>query len=155
MRVALAAYAFMAALLSPVRGADRQVWDFVESGGEARLFYGVPESDTLTIVFACEAKPRRIEIVSTVVPPQPRKGQSLKTTLRNGADTAAYGGKIGHGASGGFYFEAAVAAQPKVVDVLKSGTTLTISIPGKQERVPLRGVAAPLARFEAACFGRR
>jgi hypothetical protein len=155
MRVALAACALVVALVAPARGADRQVWGFVESGGEARLFYGVPESDTLAIVFACEAKSKRIEIVSTVLPPRPRKGQPLKTTLRNGADTAAYRGKIGHSASGGFYVEAAVAAEPKVVDVLKSGTTLTISIAGKQERVPLRGVVAPLARFQAACFGRR
>jgi hypothetical protein len=55
----------------------------------------------------------------------------------------------------GFHFEASTAADPKVVDVLRSGTSLTISIPGKQHRVPLRGVAKPLAQFETACFRRR
>ena len=54
-----------------------------------------------------------------------------------------------------FHVEAPTAAEPKVVDILKSGTSLTISIPGKQVRVPLRGVARPLAQFETTCFGKR
>jgi hypothetical protein len=41
-----------------------------------------------------------------------------------------------------------------VLSILKSGTSLAIAIPGKQVRVPLRGIAKPLAQFEAACFGR-
>ena len=57
--------------------------------------------------------------------------------------------------SEGFYFEASTAAEPKVVDILKSGTSLTIGIPGKREVVPLRGVAGPLAQFEAACLRKR
>jgi hypothetical protein len=43
----------------------------------------------------------------------------------------------------------------EVVDILRSGTTLTIGIPGRQFRVPLKGVANPLAQFEAACLGKR
>jgi hypothetical protein len=152
MRVTRAASALMLALAAPAQGADEQLWGFVESGEEVRLFYGVPDSDTLTIVFICEAKPKRIVIVSTVLPWRPRKGQSVKTTLGNGVVTAAYGGKLGFSSSGGFYFEASTAAEPKVVDILKSGTALTISIPGKRERVPLSGVADPLAQFETACF---
>ena len=76
------------------------------------------------------------------MPRRPKKGQPVRTTLSNGAVTAAYDGKFGYTSSEeGFYFDAYVAAEPKVVAVLKSGTSLTISIPGKQERVPLRGVA--------------
>ena len=152
MRVTLVASALMLALAAPVWGADEQEWGFVESGKDVRLFYGVPDSGNLTIAFICEARPKRIVIVSTVLPPRPKKGQSVRTTLSNGAVSAAYGGKLGYSASEGFYVEAPTAAEPKVVTILKSGTSLTIGIPGKQERVPLRGVADPLAQFETACF---
>ena len=58
-------------------------------------------------------------------------------------------------------------ARPRALAVLRSETivrtramssesrVLTLSIPGKQERVPLRGVAGPLAKFETACFRSR
>jgi hypothetical protein len=154
VRVTLAAVALMLALAAavPAQGADKYSWDFVRSGQEVQLSYGVPESDIATVTFRCVAK--RIEIISTVLPRRPKKGQPVRTTLRNGAVVAAYDGKLGYTSSEeGFYFEASAAAEPKVVAVLKSGTSLTISVPGKQERVPLRGVAAPLAQFERACFG--
>jgi len=154
MRVALAAAAAMLVLAAPVPGADKYSWDFVRSGQEVQLSYGVPESEIVTIVFRCKAK--RIEIVSTVLPRRPKKGQAVRTTLSNGAATAAFDGKFGYTSSeDGFYFEASAAAEPKVVTVLKAGTSLTISIPGKQERVPLKGVARPLAQFETACFRSR
>ena len=154
MRVTLGAFALMLALAAPVQGADKYSWDFAKSGNEVQVSYGIPESEVVTITFRCETK--RIEIISTVLPRRPKKGQPVTTTLRNGAMTAAYDGKFGYTSSEeGFYFEAHVAAEPKVVAILKSGASLTISIPGKQERVPLKGVAAPLAEFEAACFGKR
>jgi hypothetical protein len=119
-----------------------------------QLSYGVPESDIVTLAFRCKAK--RIEIVSTVLPRRPKKGQAVRTTLSNGAATTVFDGKFGYTSSEeGFYFVADVPAEPKVVAVLKSGTSLTISIPGKEERVPLKGVAKLLAQFEAACFRSR
>jgi hypothetical protein len=137
--------------------ADRYSWGFIKAGkSEARLFYGVPESDVVTLVFICDAGSRRVEIVTTVLPRKSRKGQPVRTTLSNGTVTAAYDGKVGTNASGDeFHFEVSTAAEPNVVNILKSGTSLTIIIPGKQERVPLKGVAKPLARFETACFRRR
>jgi hypothetical protein len=138
--------------LGPAHGAEKQSWGFARSGKEVQVAYGIPESEVVTIVFRCEAK--RIEIISTVLPRRPRKGQPARTTLSNGSLRAVYDGKFGS-SSEGFYFEASTAADPKVVGILKSGTSLTISTPGKHERVPLKGVAAPLAQFEAACFRRR
>jgi len=154
MRLTLSASALMLALIAPVQGADKDVWGFIKSGGEARLFYGVPESDSVTIVFACEPEKKSIEIVTTVLPAKPRKGQPLKTTLKSGSVTAAHEGKIGS-SSDEFHVAAPAPAEPKVVEILKSGTSLTIAVPGRQVRVPLRGVAKPLAQFEAACFGKR
>ena len=152
MRLTLTAVALTLALAAPAPGADEQQWGFIEADGDARLFYGVPDSGSLTIVFICEAERRHIEVVTTVLPRRPRTGQSVRTTLGNGALTARYDGKIGHTESEGFYSTASAAFAPAILDVLKSGTTLTISVQDKRERVPLRGVADSLAKFEAACF---
>ena len=154
MRLTLSASALMLALIAPAQGVNKEQWGFIQAGDEARLFYGVPESDSVVIVFACEPKKKRIEIVTTVLPAKPRKGQPLKTTLNNGSVTAAHDGKIGSYRED-FHVAAPAPAEPKAVDILKSGTALTVGIPGRQVRVPLRGVAKPLAQFEAACFGKR
>ena len=155
MRVALMASALTLALAAPVEGANKESWGFVTSGDEVLLVYGVPESDIITVSFICEPKANKLEIVTTVLPSRPRKGQPVKTTFGNGALTAAYDGKLGHHEEHGYHVAAQTAADPKVVDILRSGTALTISIPGKRERVPLRGIAAHLAKFQAACFRRR
>ena len=147
MRVMLAA--LMVVSVAPAQSAEKESWGFVRSGKEAHLVYGVPETEIVTLSFICEGK--RIEIISTVLPRRPRKGQAARTALTNGAVTASYDGKFGS-SNEGFYFQAYTAAEPKVVEVLRSGTALTISIPGKQERVPLRGVSKPLNQFEATCF---
>jgi hypothetical protein len=155
MRSTRAASAVLLALAAPAHGLDEQSWGFVvASKQEVLLSYGVPESDIITINFFCRPAAKRIEIATTVVPAKPRKGQPLKTTLTNGSVTAAYGGKIGRD-DHGFHFAVTTPAEPKVMDVLRSGTTLIIGIAGKQHRVPLRGIAKPLAQFEAACFGKR
>ena len=100
-------------------------------------------------------KKKPIEIVTAILPKKPKKGAALKTTLTNGTVTASYDGKIGHHSEHGYHFVAYAPGEPKLLDVLKSGTTLTISVPGENIRVPLKGVAKPMAQFEAACLGKR
>jgi len=157
MRIKPAAFTLILALAVPAQGEEKESWDYVEDGrGSMQIVYGIPESEAVTIAFWCEPKRKRIEIVTTVLPSRPRKGQPLKTTLSNGTVTAAYDGKIGQDAGHEtFHFAATTPADPKVLDVVRSGTSLTIGIPGKRERVPLRGIAKPLARYETACFGKR
>ncbi len=70
--IRMACAALMLAAVSSAQGAEKQVWGFVKSGAEARLFHGVPDSGNLTIAFVCEAK--RMSIVTTVLPPNPKKG---------------------------------------------------------------------------------
>src|SRR4051794_22879852 len=94
MRVPLVASALIVALATPAAGVDKQVWAFLKSGQETLLFYGIPESEAVTLIFRCEGK--RIEIVSTILPAKPRKGQTATTTLSNGAVAAVYRGKFGH-----------------------------------------------------------
>jgi hypothetical protein len=154
MRVTLAATAMVAVLAAPATGAERQLWSFLQSGGETQLSYGVPDSGSLTIAFVCEAGRRHMAVVTTVVPRRPKKGQSVSTTLRNGAVTATYTGKLGYTESEGYYAEASAAFEPATLGVVRSGTALTIGVPGKQVRVPLGGIAPSLAKFEAACFRR-
>jgi opacity protein-like surface antigen len=156
MRRTLAVSTLILALAAPAQSADKESWDFYKSADEAQFGYGVPESDLITITFRCIFKKKPIELVTTVLPAKPRKGQTLKTTLTNGAVTATYDGKTGHHSDHGYHFVADIPAEPKLLDVLKSGTTLTISVPGgKPVRVPMKGVAKPLAQFESACLNKR
>ena len=154
MRPKLSLLAMLMALAVPAQAAEKQSWDFVKAGETIQFAYGVPESHAVTIIFRCEAAGQRVEIVSTVVPRNPKKGQAAKTTLGNGSTSVVYDGKFGRDSEDdGFYFRASVPAEPNVFAVLKSGKTLTISLPGGRDRVPLKGVAKPMAQFEAACFG--
>jgi len=108
-------------LAVPAQGADKYAWSFARSGQECRCPTGIPESEAVIIIFRCQAK--RIEIISSVPAAEAQEGQPVRTTLRNGAVTAAYDGKFGYTSSEeGFYFEASVAAErrcghPEVGDI--------------------------------------
>lgn len=150
MRVWLAALLILTAL--PAQGAERQVWGFVTSDDTAQLFYGIPESDGLTLAFVCRTKTKQIEVVTSVLPEGPKKGQLRTTILNNGSASDTYGGTLEGDNEDGLHFSATVAAERKVTDILKSGRRLTIRMAGKRQSIPLRGAAKPLAQFEAACF---
>jgi opacity protein-like surface antigen len=110
MRRTLAVSTLMLALAAPAQSADKESWDFYKSADEAQFGYGVPESDLITITFRCTFKKKPIELVTTVLPAKPRKGQTLKTTLTNGAVTATYDGKTGHHSDHGYHFVADIPA---------------------------------------------
>jgi hypothetical protein len=150
MRGLLAALLILTAL--PAQGAERQVWGFVTSDELVQLFYGIPESDGLTLAFICRTKTRQIEVVTSVLPEGPKKGQLRTIILNNGNLSETFDGKLAGDDEDGLHFEATVAAERKVTEILKSGRRLTIRVAGKRQSIPLRGVAKPLAQFEAACF---
>jgi hypothetical protein len=150
MRGLLAALLILTAL--PAQGAERQVWGFVTSDELVQLFYGIPESDGLTLAFICRTKTRQIEVVTSVLPEGPKKGQLRTIILNNGNLSETIDGKLAGDDEDGLHFEATVAAERKVTEILKSGRRLTIRVAGKRQSIPLRGVAKPLAQFEAACF---
>lgn len=151
MRVALAAMMILLAL--PASGAERQSWGYVTSGETLQLFYGVPESDSLTIAFICRPKAKQIEVVSSVMPEGPKKGQLRTTILNNGVSSETFDGALAGEDADSLHFSSTVPAERKVTDILKSGRRLTIRMAGKRQSVPLRGAQKPLAQFEAACFG--
>lgn len=150
MRAVLAALLILAAL--PASGATRQSWGFVTSEDALQLFYGIPESEALTLAFICRAKTKQIEIITNVLPEGPKKGQLRTTILNNGVASETFEGKLAGEDEDGLHFAATVAAERKVTDILKSGRRLTIRMAGKKQNIPLRGVTKPLAQFEAACF---
>lgn len=153
MRSTLVAVALMLAMSAPVQGAQKYEWGFYESGGDSVLLYGVPETEIVIVSFICEAG--RVSVTSFLSPPKRKKGQSVRLTIRNGAKSVAYDGKIRFSEDDGFDFYAPKVAGAEAMDILKSGTSVVLSVPGKQERVPLRGLAKPLAQFEKACLAGR
>jgi hypothetical protein len=151
LRAAQALALSVFALSVPVSAKDKQVWDVTEAGKETILFYGIPESHAVTILFNCQAgKP--VSIVTPITPRNPKKGKAERITLGNGTLTAVYDGKVGHDEEEGYHLEALSDVGIKILDVLRTGTTLTISVAGQQERVPLGGIARALAKFETRCF---
>jgi len=157
MRITLAVSAVLLALTGSAEALNKFSWGFIKlDASEVQLSYGIPKSDIVTLVYICNTKTKRVEIVTSVLPANRKKGQSLRTTFPNGAVTAVYDGKVGYDKPHEeYHFAVSMAAEPKVMDILRSGTSLTIGIPGHDERVPLKGVAKPLAQFEAACFRKR
>lgn len=144
-------------LLAPagVQAADEQAWGFYPSREDARLFYGVAESEAVTLSFICERKTRRLTIVSTVLPKTPKAGQRATIELRGAAKSASYAGVLAYERrEETFHFEAVTAARPQVFDPLRSGASLEIRVAGARETVPLAGLHAPLAKMEAACFSK-
>jgi hypothetical protein len=139
-------------MVLPAQGAERQVWGFVTSDDMVQLFYGIPESDGLTLAFICRTKTRQIEVFSSVMPEGPKKGQLRTTILNNGNLSETFDGKLEGDGEDGLHFSAIVAAERKITDILKSGRRLTIRMAGKRQSIPLRGVEKPLAQFETACF---
>ncbi len=134
--------------------ADKQKWDFV-GGTDARLFYGVPESDVVTLSIICEPKRKRINVVSFVLPPKARPGAVLKIKLSNGGARLEYDGKVGRDRAHEIsYVEARAGFDRKLFDFLNAGSALTVEVGGARESIPLAGIARPLGTMRRACLGR-
>ncbi len=151
MRAWLAGLLILSA--APAQAASRQVWGVEKTDEAVHLYYGVPESDSVTIAFVCKTRTKQIEIVSTILPEKSKKGEPITTILSNGTETADHDGKVVGDDPDDLHVEAIMPADRKVTAVLKAGRSLSIRVRGRLERVPLRGAAKPLAEFEKLCFG--
>jgi hypothetical protein len=125
MRITLAAFAVMLALTESAEALNKFSWGFIKlDASEVQLSYGVPESDIVALTYICNTKSKRVEIVTSVLPANRKKGQPLRTTFRNGAVMAVYDGKVGFSKpSEEYHFAVSMAAEPKVMDILRSGTS--------------------------------
>lgn len=153
MRAWLAGLFIMLAAPAPAPAAERQSWGIEKTDEAVHLYYGVPESDSVTIAFVCKTRTKQIEIVSAILPDKSKKGEPITTILSNGTDTADHDGKVVGDDGDDLHVQAIVSADRKVTEVLRSGRSLSIRVRGRLERVPLRGAAKPLAEFEKLCFG--
>ena len=157
MRMTLAVSALMLALTGSAEASNKFSWGFVKIGSSKyNLSYGLPEFDIVPLGVHLPHEEEARRNLHLCVAGELEIRSAAPDHVPNGAMTAVYDGKVGYSkASEEYHFEASIAADPKVVDILKSGVSLTISIPGYNERVLLKGIAKPLAQFEAACFRRR
>ena len=132
--------------------AGKEQWDFVKSGSEVLLVYGVPESEDVTLSFICEPKRKTIQIVTTVLPRNTKQGRSGATRLSNGASNLEYAGKTGRdNADAGVHFAASTSIDARLFDLLEKGTSVRVEAFGARENVPLARIAVPLKRMREAC----
>jgi hypothetical protein len=136
--------------------AGAQEWSFIQARpNDVMLVYGVPDSDEVTLSVNCNPGRKNLSLVVLVLPRGAKPGQRVRITLTAGGSSAAYDGKVVRDrAHGGSYIEAPASADAMIFDLLKSSQSLTIAVGSTRETVPLKDVAAPLAKMEKACLGR-
>jgi hypothetical protein len=134
---------------------DDRIWGFVASRNDVRLFYGLEDSDQVTLNLICDPKRKRMQIVSTVLPPKPVAGRSVTTELRGDAGSFEFTGKIVANRDSGSYISAPMAIDSRPFNLLKAGLSLTVEVQGARQVVPLKDVKEPLTKMERACLGKR
>jgi hypothetical protein len=80
-------------------------------------------------------------------------GRTAHLKLGNGTAVLDYAGQtVANEMDGTVNIEVSVTLDPKLIALLKAGTTLTVDIPGKQTAIPLKDAAPHVADFEKACL---
>ena len=152
MRASVFCGVFAALLAAPAASADKPQWDFVKSDRDVRLFYGVPESESITLSLICQPKRKRLSIISAVLPNKVGGKRSGKITLSNGSSTLEYAGRtVPERGEGPATIEASIAIDPRLFDLLETGSSLVIQSLGARESVPLDGVKPPLSQMRSVC----
>jgi hypothetical protein len=146
-------FGVLALSLAAATPPNKQQWGFTKVEDEVLLYYGVPESEDVTISFICAPKLKKITIVTLVLPPNSRPKQSGKIRLSNGSSTQEYAGATEQERdSSDVAFIASIAIDPRIFELLEKGTSLQIESLGARERIPLNGVKGPLARMRKTCL---
>ena len=136
--------------------ASAEEWGFVRaSANDVRLFYGVPESEDVTVSVICDPARKRLRVAAFTLPAGAKPGQRLRIALTAGASSAIYDGTVVRDkVHGGLYVEAAAPADTRIFDLLRLPASLTIAVGSSQEKVPLQGAADAVAKMQQACLGR-
>jgi hypothetical protein len=138
-------------LAAPASAANKQSWGYLKAGDERLLVYGVPESDIITLSFICQPKQKTVEVVTTVLPRNTKKGRDGTVRLTNGTASLEYAGKTGGDAEHGVHFAAPTPIDAKLFDLLERGTAVRIEALGASDSVRLSGIRKPLAEMRQAC----
>lgn len=143
------------ALIAPAGAQEARSWMFNFDSDTAVLQYGTPDSDDAVLVIACEPGKRSMRISEFIGSASLLPGHAAHLKLGNGAAVLDYPGQtVANEMDGTVNVEVSVAVDPKLIALLKAGTSLTVEVAGKQTAIPLKDAAPQVAEFEKACLRR-
>jgi hypothetical protein len=154
IRMVVVAVLVVVAAASRAPAQEKQQWGFITTAGDARLFYGIPDSHDTALSLICQPKRKRMEIVSMVLPEKAVAGRQVTIRLTNGSASRQYSGRIVRNRDD-TYASASTALEPGLFDLLRTGTSLRLAVASASEDIPLKEVAGPLAKMDRACLGKR
>lgn len=142
-------------LAAPAGAQEARTWMFNFDSDTAVLQYGTPESDDAVLVIACEPGKKSMRINEFIGSAGLVPGRTAHLKLSNGTAALDYAGQtVANEMDGTVNIEVSVAADPKLIALLKSGSSLTVDIAGKPTAIPLKDAAPHVAEFEKACLRR-
>ena len=152
----MAAIGSLALLFAASAGAQEgRTWLFNFDSDTAVLQYGTPDSDDAVLVIACEPGKKTMRINEFIGSANLVPGRSAHLKLGNGTAVLDYAGQtVANEMDGTVNIEVSARVDPKLIALLKAGTTLTVDIAGKQTAIPLKDAAPHVAEFEKACLRR-
>ena len=143
------------ALAAPAGAQEARSWMFNFDSDTAVLQYGTPDSDDAALVITCEPGKNSMRINEFIGSANLVPGRTAHLKLANGTAALDYAGQtVANEMDGTVNIEVAVAVDPKLIALLKTGTALTVDIAGKQTAIPLKDAAPHVAEFEKACLRR-
>jgi hypothetical protein len=148
--------ASLALLLAAPAGAQpARTWMFNFDSDTAVLQYGTPDSDDAVLVIACEPAKKSMRINEFIGSASLMPGRTAHLKLGNGTTTLDYAGQtVANEMDGTVDIEVSGPVDPKLIALLKAGTTLTVDVAGKPTAIPLKDAAPHVAEFEKACLRR-
>jgi hypothetical protein len=142
-------------LAAPAGAQEARSWMFNFDSDTAVLQYGTPDSDDAVLVIACEPSKKSMHINEFIGSTGLVPGRAAHLKLGNGTAVLDYAGQtVANEMDGTVNIEVSVAFDPKLIALLKAGTTLTVDIAGKPTAIPLKDAAPHVAEFEKACLRR-
>jgi hypothetical protein len=142
-------------LAAPAGAQEARTWMFNFDSDTAVLQYGTPDSDDAVLVIACEPGKKSMRINEFVGSANLMPGRAAHLKLANGTAVVDYAGQtVANEMDGTVNIEVSVGVDPKLIALLKTGSTLTVDIAGKQTAIPLKDAAPHVAEFEKACLRR-
>jgi hypothetical protein len=140
---------------APAGAQEGRTWLFNFDSDTAVLQYGTPDSDDAVLVIACEPGKKSMRINEFVGSASLVPGRSAHLKLGNGTAVLDYAGQtVANEMDGTVNIEVSARVDPKLIALLKVGTTLTVDIAGKPTTIPLKDAAPHVAEFEKACLRR-
>jgi hypothetical protein len=142
-------------IAAPARAQEARTWMFNFDSDTAVLLYGTPESDDAALVISCEPGKKSMHINEFIGSADLVPGRAAHLKLSNGTAVLDYAGQtIANEMDGTVNIEVSVAPDPKLIALLKSGSSLTVDVAGKPTAIPLKDAAPHVAEFEKACWQR-